>query len=116
MEASSASDSGGGTRADTFLVRETMQSSSIESMEKVQAIYERLRESVRKALVGKDGVVDLCLISLLAGGHVLLTDIPGVGKTTLAKVVERSRYRDRQTRPDPSDSRRAVRVHAGGEE
>ena len=41
-------------------------------------------------VVGKDRVVDLCLISLLAGGHVLLTDIPGVGKTTLAKAISSS--------------------------
>ena len=40
--------------------------------------------------MGKDRVVDLCLISLLAGGHVLLTDIPGVGKTTLAKAISSS--------------------------
>jgi len=38
-------------------------------------------------IVGKDRVVELCLISLFAGGHVLLTDIPGVGKTTLAKAI-----------------------------
>jgi MoxR-like ATPase len=41
-------------------------------------------------VVGKDRVVDLCLITLLAGGHVLLTDIPGVGKTTLARVISSS--------------------------
>jgi MoxR-like ATPase len=41
-------------------------------------------------VVGKDRVVDLCLISLLAGGHVLLTDIPGVGKTTLARAISSS--------------------------
>ena len=43
-----------------------------------------------RVVVGKDRVVDLCLISLLAGGHVLLTDIPGVGKTTLAKAISSS--------------------------
>lgn len=53
-------------------------------------MYGRLRESIRRVVVGKDGVVDLCLISLLAGGHVLLTDIPGVGKTTLAKAISQS--------------------------
>ncbi len=56
----------------------------------VREVYERLRGSVRRAVVGKDRVVDLCLISLLAGGHVLLTDIPGVGKTTLAKAISSS--------------------------
>ncbi len=59
-------------------------------MVEVQEIYGRLRESIRKVVVGKDRVVDLCLISLLAGGHVLLTDIPGVGKTTLARAISSS--------------------------
>ena len=40
--------------------------------------------------MGKDRVVELCLIALLAGGHVLLTDIPGVGKTTLARAIASS--------------------------
>jgi MoxR-like ATPase len=59
----------------------------IESPVRVREVYERLRDSVREVIMGKDRVVDLCLISLLAGGHVLLTDIPGVGKTTLAKAI-----------------------------
>ncbi len=41
-------------------------------MVEVREIYGRLRGSIRKVVVGKDRVVDLCLISLLAGGHVLL--------------------------------------------
>ena len=56
----------------------------------VGEVYERLRGSVRRVVVGKDGVVDLCLTSLLAGGHVLLTDVPGVGKTTLARAIASS--------------------------
>jgi MoxR-like ATPase len=40
--------------------------------------------------MGKGEVVDLCLISLLARGHVLRTDIPGVGETTLAKAISQS--------------------------
>ncbi len=59
----------------------------VESVVGVEEVYGRLRESVRAVIHGKDEVVDLCLISLLAGGHVLLTDIPGVGKTTLAKAI-----------------------------
>ena len=42
---------------------------------------------MRGVMVGRDQVVDLCLTTLLAGGHVLLTDVPGVGKTTLARAV-----------------------------
>jgi len=67
-----------------------MQSGRIESPVEIQAVYERLRTSVREVIVGKDRVVELCLIALLAGGHVLLTDIPGVGKTTLARAIASS--------------------------
>ena len=67
-----------------------MQSGRIESPVEIQAVFERLRTSVRGVIVGKDRVVELCLIALLAGGHVLLTDIPGVGKTTLARAIASS--------------------------
>ncbi len=62
----------------------------VESPVEVRGVYERLLRSVRRVVVGKDRVVDLTLISLLAGGHVLLTDIPGVGKTTLARAITSS--------------------------
>src|SRR5215211_5046922 len=75
-----ASDSGG----------IAIHSSRVESQVEVREVYERLLGSVRRVVVGKDRVVDLYLISLLAGGHVLLTDIPGVGKTTLAKAISSS--------------------------
>src|SRR5918998_4376575 len=66
------------------------RSRQAESPTEVREVYGRLRGSIRRVIVGKDRVVDLCLISLLAGGHVLLTDIPGVGKTTLARAIASS--------------------------
>ena len=42
---------------------------------------------VRKVIHGKDEVIKLTLCAILAGGHVLLEDIPGVGKTTLAVSI-----------------------------
>lgn len=51
---------------------------------------EELRASINEVFVGKEEVVDNLLICLLAGGHVLLEDVPGVGKTTLANVLARS--------------------------
>ncbi len=48
------------------------------------AAVQRLRSAVRGAVHGKDGVVDLSIVAVLAGGHLLLQDVPGVGKTTLA--------------------------------
>ncbi len=47
----------------------------------------RLRENVETVLLGKPGAVELAMASLLAGGHILLEDIPGTGKTTLARAL-----------------------------
>lgn len=49
-----------------------------------------LRENINRLFVGKEPVVENILICLLAGGHVLLEDVPGVGKTTLARVLAAS--------------------------
>jgi MoxR-like ATPase len=50
----------------------------------------RIVENVKKVIVGKDEVIELLMISLLCEGHVLLEDVPGIGKTTLAKAMARS--------------------------
>lgn len=47
----------------------------------------QVKEAITKVFVGKDEVVENMLICLLAGGHVLLEDVPGIGKTTLAKCM-----------------------------
>ncbi|HIU44073.1 MAG TPA: MoxR family ATPase [Candidatus Ventrousia excrementavium] len=72
--------------------------------ETLQAIV----NEVEKAIVGKREVIEKVLMALLSGGHVLLDDVPGVGKTTLAVAVSRTlglRYRRVQFTPDvlPSD-------------
>ncbi len=54
------------------------------------AIAGRLRANVERALRGKPEVVRRTVEALLAGGHLLLEDVPGVGKTTLAQAVARS--------------------------
>ncbi len=51
---------------------------------------EELLENIKKVYSGKDTVVENLIIALLAGGHVLLEDVPGVGKTTLAKAFAAS--------------------------
>ena len=65
-------------------------------------------EQVRKAVVGKDKVLTKALMAVLAGGHILLEDIPGVGKTTMAVAFSKAlglRYQRVQFTPDvlPSD-------------
>ena len=47
----------------------------------------RLKESIGQRIVGKEDVIDKIITALLAGGHVLLEDVPGVGKTSLAKAL-----------------------------
>jgi len=50
----------------------------------------RITENVQKVIVGKGEVIELALIALLCEGHVLLEDVPGIGKTTMAKAMARS--------------------------
>ncbi|MCB0139811.1 MAG: MoxR family ATPase [Caldilineaceae bacterium] len=49
-----------------------------------------VRQNVAQVIIGKDAVVELLLVALLCDGHVLLEDVPGIGKTTLAKALARS--------------------------
>lgn len=69
---------------------------------------EILRQNIQKVIVGKDEVIDLALIAMLCEGHLLLEDVPGTGKTTLAKTIAASlgcNFRRVQFTPDllPSD-------------
>jgi len=52
----------------------------------VQALAEKLREQVHKAIVGQDGALDLMLVALFAGGHILLEGVPGTAKTLLVRA------------------------------
>jgi MoxR-like ATPase len=53
-------------------------------------LHQRLAEAVEVAVQGKRAVVDLVLVSAFASGHVLLEDVPGTGKTTLARAVAKA--------------------------
>ncbi|MBQ4536598.1 MAG: MoxR family ATPase [Lachnospiraceae bacterium] len=59
-------------------------------MEKFYQLASSLKENINSVFVGKEEVVEDVLICLLAGGHVLLEDVPGVGKTTLANALAKS--------------------------
>jgi MoxR-like ATPase len=74
----------------------------------IRETVDRIRANVAKVIVGKDEVIELCLVALLCEGHVLLEDVPGIGKTTLAKAIARSvgcTFKRIQFTPDllPSD-------------
>ncbi|MCE7928971.1 MAG: AAA family ATPase, partial [Chloroflexi bacterium CFX7] len=81
---------------------------SLADVAAIQATAERLQASVESVIVGKSEVVRLALVAILCEGHILLEDVPGVGKTTLAKALARSldcTFRRIQFTPDlmPSD-------------
>ena len=56
----------------------------------VKKLYTTVSESVSAVIVGKKDVIDLSVISLLCGGHMLIDDVPGTGKTVLAKTFAKS--------------------------
>lgn len=74
----------------------------------VHGLAKRIQENVRQVIIGKDDVIELTLVALLCEGHILIEDVPGIGKTTLAKALARSldcRFGRIQFTPDilPSD-------------
>ncbi len=60
------------------------------SLNQVQASALAVRTNVARVIVGKNDVIDLLLVALLSDGHVLLEDVPGMGKTVMAKALARS--------------------------
>ena len=74
----------------------------------VRSIVYTLQQNIRRVIVGKDEAIELALIALLCKGHVLIEDVPGVGKTTLVAALARSlscSFKRIQFTPDvtPSD-------------
>lgn len=74
----------------------------------VAGAMSRVLEQVETVIIGKRETIELALITLLVGGHLLIEDIPGVGKTTLAKTLAQSlgcQFKRIQFTPDllPSD-------------
>ena len=68
----------------------------------------KLRENVGRVIVGKDEIIDQLTVALIAGGHVLVEDLPGTGKTMLLRAFSQSiggKFRRIQCTPDlmPSD-------------
>ena len=66
---------------------ETAATHTADPLEFPRSVLKRLGDRLRFAILGRDEVVDLVLVALLADGHVLLEDYPGSGKTVLAKAL-----------------------------
>lgn len=78
------------------------------SIEDIQGFAATVRENVARVIIGKSQAIDLLLVALLCGGHALLEDVPGVGKTMLARAIAVSlglSFRRMQCTPDllPND-------------
>ena len=77
-------------------------------VENIRDFSLKVKDNISKIIVGKDEVIELVLVSLFCSGHVLLEDVPGLGKTVLAKSLAKSidcKFRRIQFTPDllPSD-------------
>ncbi|WP_096155837.1 MULTISPECIES: AAA family ATPase [Bacillus] len=77
-------------------------------MENMQPQVQRIIDNIGKVMIGKQHVAELSVVSLLAGGHVLLEDVPGVGKTMMVRALAKSvgaEFKRIQFTPDllPSD-------------
>jgi len=62
-------------------------SASIVHLDQVADLAGRILGEIRTSVIGKDETAELLLAAMLAGGHVLIEDVPGVGKTTLARAM-----------------------------
>lgn len=74
----------------------------------VEKLASLVKENIQRVIIGKDEVIDMVITSIIAGGHVLLEDVPGTGKTVLSRSLAKSidcNFKRVQFTPDlmPSD-------------
>ena len=70
--------------------RTTNQSTALVTAKPAQPVLQQMLKEIGKAVNGKDEVIYKILLTMLAGGHILLEDMPGVGKTTLALAISKT--------------------------
>ncbi|MCU0494361.1 MAG: AAA family ATPase, partial [Chloroflexaceae bacterium] len=74
-----------------------------EALANIRPFADAVRANVARVIVGKAAALELLLVALLCGGHALLEDVPGVGKTMLARALAVSlglQFRRLQCTPD----------------
>ncbi len=81
---------------------------SVSVSQNITQVYTKIKNNIGKVIVGKEDTIDMLLVSMLCGGHVLLEDVPGTGKTMLIKSLAASvgcSFKRIQFTPDllPSD-------------
>ncbi len=81
---------------------------SVSVSQNITQAYTKIKDNIGKVIVGKEDTIDMLLVSMLCGGHVLLEDVPGTGKTMLIKSLAASvgcSFKRIQFTPDllPSD-------------
>lgn len=75
--------------------------SQSDSLQQAVGVLTRLTQAVKQQVLGRDDVIELVIIALVADGHVLLEDFPGSGKTTLAKALGEAIVSSGQQSDDP---------------
>jgi MoxR-like ATPase len=76
--------------AATRAVGQESHTELASGVQRVHQAAQAIRASVNRVIVGKEATIDLLLIALLSEGHALIEDVPGLGKTVLAKALARS--------------------------
>ena len=66
------------------------EENDLQELDRAREVAQRVVDNVKKVIVGKDQAIELGVISLICQGHTLIEDVPGVGKTMLARSIARS--------------------------
>jgi len=83
-------------KINTMTLAKDTDSVALPSIEQTQSWLEKLRENLRQVIKGKDDVIEHAILALICGESMLIEDVPGVGKTTLAKSLAASVHLDFQ--------------------